>query len=355
MKKETTEHCEAPQHHEGSLTVCENLEFPNSANTNPAIFELLKGGKVSEIRENDISAKDVLIGVIGHTGAGSSSFIAKATGARIEDNPIRPNTMEPRTVEIKVYKFSHPQISDRNLVFIDTPGFQGESIANSDVKDKIKTLIRILNKTRPKGENKFNGLLYLHDITQTRVPNALIQDFEDFMAVCKHGVDVPVFVTTKWNKLRKEADGTAKERQLIDGTLKPGELKLPELIKSSGIAHFGRFYHDQISAFATIRAIINHANQNHRSKTWDDIQNFLDMPIPKTGIQPNQGPRELSACATSPPGPSDSETAISGSLERSEVRKDSAEPDPIPNGKGMPAIQLSEIMGRPGPRSNSRW
>ncbi|PPR04362.1 hypothetical protein CVT24_013196 [Panaeolus cyanescens] len=109
---------------------------------------------------------DIIIAVIGRTGAGKTSFIGHARN----DPTLRTSKHDvPRGYRLH----GHPRFGER-IVLVDTPGFDG----NQPVEDeKVVKRIQEWYKNNYKASLLAGGILYLHNINDTRTEAASPADW----------------------------------------------------------------------------------------------------------------------------------------------------------------------------------
>ncbi|KXN84740.1 Serine/threonine-protein kinase HT1 [Leucoagaricus sp. SymC.cos] len=145
----------------------------------------------------------IIIALLGPTGAGKSNFIVTA-GGKVEVNDSLTSSVDAiREIEVR-----HPT-KGHNIRFLDTPGFDPTS--QDDVR-VLKQIAEWLLKEHQAGI-KLSGVLYMHRITDNRVPRSALRTLDVFRNIC--GIDAFSnigFVTTHWD----EASNLNDRAQFLD-------------------------------------------------------------------------------------------------------------------------------------------
>ncbi|KAI5990812.1 P-loop containing nucleoside triphosphate hydrolase protein, partial [Pisolithus marmoratus] len=143
---------------------------------------------------------------MGPTGAGKSSFVAKATGNG--DDGIG-HSLTSHTSEIKATRC---MIGGSNVILVDTPGF--DDTKKTDVE--ILTLISDwLSKTYKQG-TLLSGILYFHRISDNRMAGTPLKNLRVFRKLCgSKAMSQVVLVTTMWDEVDKEI-GNERLEELKD-------------------------------------------------------------------------------------------------------------------------------------------
>jgi predicted GTPase len=131
---------------------------------------------------------DIIIAVMGATGAGKSTWISKTsrTNAKIghdlsscrsaidisevQGNDFRITT---GTDSVQSYRFSDGQ---RNFVLVDTPGLDDTTMSDSNVVNRILDWL----ETEYRKGTKLNAILYLHRITDPRMQGSALRNLRMF-------------------------------------------------------------------------------------------------------------------------------------------------------------------------------
>ncbi|KAI6115143.1 hypothetical protein EDD16DRAFT_1472930 [Pisolithus croceorrhizus] len=98
----------------------------------------------------------------------------------------------------------------RNIVLVDTPGFDDTLMTDAQV---LRQIANWLNATY-KNHMKLTGVLYLHRISENRVPGTPLRNYNMFKELCgKENFKNVVPVTTMWDKVTEEV-GSLREKEL---------------------------------------------------------------------------------------------------------------------------------------------
>lgn len=107
-----------------------------------------------------------------------------------------------------VYKYSE----EVNVYLIDTPGFDDTNRDDADVLKQISFWLR----NSWNSNVKLNGILYLHRITDIRMPGSGKRNLITFKKLCgPQALEHVILVTTRWEEVNV-ADGVAREKELTE-------------------------------------------------------------------------------------------------------------------------------------------
>ncbi|KIM38110.1 hypothetical protein M413DRAFT_12873 [Hebeloma cylindrosporum] len=180
--------------------------------------------------------KDLMILVLGVTGAGKSSFI----NAILEEERMNVgHSLASCTAELGVGYVDeektkgYPFLKNYRLVFVDTPGLNDSSMEDFQILEMIATwfkqaYVSLFTKLHrlTEGHNsyargsKIGGVLYLHDITTSRFDSAAREHLRIFTGLCGDGpIQKVVLATTKWGLNSPNSEN--HETQLITEYWKP--------------------------------------------------------------------------------------------------------------------------------------
>lgn len=196
------------------------------------------------IEIDNLVAKDIVIAVLGPTGAGKSSFINMILSGR-EDHAKASATvghsLESCTGEVSMVRLLDPALESR-VVFVDTPGFghtyRSDTMILSMISDWMK---KIYNK-----DMKLAGILYLHRISDNRVSTTPtpLTNLTIFEKLCgKQALRNVVLATTMWDEVH-EQEGTEREQEL--------QQKYWKGMIQGGSKTF-RYFRDQQSAWTIVQ------------------------------------------------------------------------------------------------------
>ncbi|KAI6132292.1 hypothetical protein EV401DRAFT_1849783 [Pisolithus croceorrhizus] len=143
---------------------------------------------------------------MGPTGVGKSTFVDCAVGRL--DVSVGHDSI-PYAKDMRPVRYPHFD-GIRNIVLVDTPGFDDTLMTDTHV---LRQIAHWLNATYKK-HMKLTGVLYLHRISDNRVPGTLLRNYNMFKELCgKENFKNVVLVTTMWDKVTEEV-GSAREKEL---------------------------------------------------------------------------------------------------------------------------------------------
>ncbi|KAF8699742.1 hypothetical protein AX14_000905 [Amanita brunnescens Koide BX004] len=171
------------------------------------------------------SYDDIVIAVMGSTGAGKSSFIRLLSG----DTSVGVgDSLESETVDVQLVRFLDP-ISRRNIVLVDTPGFDDSrpEITDTEVLKRIGSFLveewvhfsSVIssvhgNIKRYNANRKLNGLIYVQTMAQPRFSRQSARNLKMFRNLCgAENYKNIVVLTTFWDMISEEL-GQRREAQL---------------------------------------------------------------------------------------------------------------------------------------------
>ncbi|TFK33827.1 P-loop containing nucleoside triphosphate hydrolase protein [Crucibulum laeve] len=183
---------------------------------------------------------------MGPTGSGKSTFINIAT----EHDTGVGHSLESYTSEIGIFKLFYPELSDGDIVFVDTPGF--DDTHKSDI-DILKMISEWLSETYKKNI-LLSGILYFHRITDNRMAGTPLKNLRMFEELCgKNAFQNVILTTTMWDEVNEEV-GKLREEELIH---KYWKSMMDRKSKTM------RFENDRQSAFNVLAPLLESANERH--------------------------------------------------------------------------------------------
>ncbi|KAG8830370.1 hypothetical protein FRC17_004959 [Serendipita sp. 399] len=189
-----------------------------------------------------ISAGDCVVAVMGLTGSGKTSFIAKACNEGEEY--INP-TLTSQKPNIRTFVTNHPRTNKR-IVFVDTPGFDDTASSDTETLTQISNWLYDAHNANA----HLSAILYLHPIHANRVARSARVNLEVFAALCgKSAMPNVILVTTMWDLVPQEV----------------GEIRVEELKR--------RFWSDMLECGGTTKPF-----RGTFESAWEILND-----LPKTG------------------------------------------------------------------------
>ncbi|KAG1846609.1 P-loop containing nucleoside triphosphate hydrolase protein, partial [Suillus subalutaceus] len=153
---------------------------------------------------------DIIIPVMGRTGVGKSTLVNDAAGKEVVTVG---HGMKSCTADIQHVFCECPGDPSRRVVLVDTPG--SDDTYKSD--EEVLRCIAVWLADSYGQDMKLAGILYLHDITQSRMFGTTLRDLDVFRKLCGEDAEKNVIlVTTKWADLITANEGplAAREQEL---------------------------------------------------------------------------------------------------------------------------------------------
>ncbi|KAK0651102.1 P-loop containing nucleoside triphosphate hydrolase protein [Cercophora newfieldiana] len=153
-----------------------------------------------------VGPDDIVIAVMGMTGAGKSTFIS-----HFSKSAVVGDSLMSCTSKISI----HPaRINGKDVFLVDTPGFddtnRSDALVLGDVADW-------LNRSFQTGV-KISGIIYLHRITDNRVGGSAAKNLVIFKKLLgEAGYSCVVIATTYWDAV-SPATGERREQELKENT-----------------------------------------------------------------------------------------------------------------------------------------
>jgi len=150
--------------------------------------------------------QEILIGVIGVTGSGKTTFISRATG---QHDLVIGHGVEACTQDIIPVTM---EMEGRRVTLIDTPGFDDTYKSDADI---LQLIADYLDTTHQKGI-LLTGLILLQPINGTRVQGSERKRTRLFKKVLgEDAYNRVVIATTMWNEVN-DAIGERRQQERID-------------------------------------------------------------------------------------------------------------------------------------------
>ncbi|KAJ3531636.1 hypothetical protein NMY22_g8074 [Coprinellus aureogranulatus] len=234
----------------------------------PQVDPVFKGDK----------SRDVLVIVIGASGAGKSYYINRLLSAigclkRLpEGDTLSPCTsmIEPVIVEEKGWIQHYPHISadahHARFIVIDTPGLDtGPTSSDLDILKRIALWVK---KSYPRGlsdpDHTFliGGVIYLHDLSRDKVPNVTQRNIRLLQTLLDGQLPLRsvVLVTTKWGR-EETTSCEVKEKEMIEDYWKGLIESSTKSDDRARTVRFGSADKEEESALEIIRPILRRFDQ----------------------------------------------------------------------------------------------
>ncbi|KAJ8689314.1 hypothetical protein PTI98_013347 [Pleurotus ostreatus] len=227
-------------------------------------------GNVLPVTTDELDQKDIIIAVMGPTGAGKSSFINTATGNKTGVG----HELESYTSSIQIIKFRSLEISMQDIIFVDTPGF--DDTHKSDIE--ILTMVADWLKITYERNVKLAGILYFHRISDNRMAGTPLKNLHMFEKLCgKNALKNIILTTTMWDEVEGKT-GEQREEELKKHYWK-------SMISQGSTAM--RFENTEQSAWNIIDAIVNTHNERYAVELQEEL---VDM---KQGLPETKAGQEL--------------------------------------------------------------
>ena len=170
-----------------------------------------------------VHSQDILIAVLGVTGAGKTTFISNSTGRTdlvighgVESCTSRrciylsKRLLMTSRVGTQDISFSSLQVAGRTVTLIDTPGFDDTERTDADV---LELIAKFLRETYANGM-LLTGIILLQPVTGNRVQGSEKRRTRLFEKICgPNAFGHVVIATTMWSELRDESEGQSRVQQ----------------------------------------------------------------------------------------------------------------------------------------------
>ncbi|KAK3689952.1 P-loop containing nucleoside triphosphate hydrolase protein, partial [Podospora appendiculata] len=149
---------------------------------------------------------DVVIALMGVTGAGKTSFIDLMTDEKLKIG----NSLKSCTTDVGIHKCRR-RSDGKTVWLVDTPGFDDTYKSDTDILKEIAEWL----VTAYDNKIFLTGIVYLHPISEARMKNSTMRNLRMFKKlVGAEGLARVVLATTFWSKVADD-EGHAKEQQLM--------------------------------------------------------------------------------------------------------------------------------------------
>ncbi|CAF3488594.1 unnamed protein product [Fusarium graminearum] len=163
---------------------------------------------VEPVEPVELSPDDIVIAVMGVTGAGKSTFIHYVTGQQVGIG----HGLTSHTIGVSIY--AHCVTPERCVYLIDTPGFDDTSRSDTEVLEAVAFFFSQLYRKNV----QLAGIIYLHRITDNRVSGSALKNVSMFKKLCgESAFGHVVLCTSMWNNLGTVLPeiGNEREQELI--------------------------------------------------------------------------------------------------------------------------------------------
>ncbi|KAN0070787.1 P-loop containing nucleoside triphosphate hydrolase protein [Elaphomyces granulatus] len=181
--------------------------------------DALRGAVVDQAKQiqdsgEDITftKRDIIIAVMGVTGAGKSTFISLLSD---QENEIEiGHGLQSCTTKVGVYYFKYRGV---RIFLIDTPGFDDTTRSDSEVlKDIAFWLAAAYTK-----EAQLAGIIYLHRISDPKMQGSALRNLRMFKQLCgTNNLNSVILATTHWRNADDisipESVGQARTKELME-------------------------------------------------------------------------------------------------------------------------------------------
>jgi hypothetical protein len=140
---------------------------------------------------------------MGATGTGKTTLIRSVTGYGDPGEDMSPSS---ETIFVR-----RAMLKEKVISLVDTPGF------DSCDEDGFKQVSEWVSKEYRNNNTMINGIIYLHRISDNRMPRSEVRNLEKFRAfVGDDYLPNVIMATTMWDDVKSDL-GTRRQNELRDG------------------------------------------------------------------------------------------------------------------------------------------
>ncbi|KAF8147718.1 P-loop containing nucleoside triphosphate hydrolase protein [Crassisporium funariophilum] len=219
---------------------------------------------------------DIIIPVMGPTGSGKSAFINTLLGKDVAEvgHGLGSCTSQLQHFVTESVPSEFEFLKGRRLIFVDTPGFNDTRPEMTDM-EILRRISAWLAYSYADGI-KLGGVVYLYDMSQSRVAGTTLQQFEVFREMCgPTALTAVVLMSTKWDEISLE-QGIRREEESLTGLLWKPMISAGSSVK--------RYQNTSQSAWEVIKVILHKVQNTHNVDSLKIQRELVDQNrrIPET-------------------------------------------------------------------------
>lgn len=188
------------------------LPDPERGQVNPEPLKPIQIPEPEPLRPVPEEPKTIYIAVMGATGSGKTTFINVASGSDLRIGM----GLESCTNEVQMSQSF--LLDEKNVVLVDTPGFDDTTKSDTDVLKMIAAYLQTMHK-----QGKIlSGVIYMHRISDIRVGGTSRRDLTMFQELCgREAYKNVLMVTNMWSDINEDALAREQELREKDIFFKP--------------------------------------------------------------------------------------------------------------------------------------